>query len=124
MTDVDGSAEKDKAVIGVTAKGQEVLTRLLETGWFRTEAAAFQAAAAFALASDLDLPLDGSYGTKWNKGGALGSMLSFLEWYVPTSTPARQIEILAEAGLTAIGERLKPGANLTDVFSLREVSTF
>lgn len=112
-------ADRDKAVIGVSSAGQATLDRLIEIGWFRTEAAAFQAAASLALAAGLE-PIEGSYGTKWGRGGAFSSMLAFLEWYVPTPTPARYIEGLAEAGLALIQGRLRPGARLTDVFELQE----
>lgn len=114
----ESASGTDKSTIGATKSGEEVLTRLVDEGHFKTGIAAFQAAAMLALALDLPRP-DSSEktGTKWGTG-SITQTLAFLEWYVPSTTPARELESLGEAGLIYLAAKSQAGYRLSELFNL------
>ncbi len=55
----------------------------------------------------------------WNRGSVNSQILEFLEWYLPTETPARALEQLGNAGTAFIAERVSTGGyNLSEIFEL------
>jgi len=58
-------------------------------------------------------------GTKWNRGSVNPQMLTFLEWYLATSTPVRQLERLGNVGLAHITDKVATGGYaLSELFQL------
>jgi hypothetical protein len=113
------SAE-DKVTLAPSAAAQAVLDRLESDGHFREQAAAFQSAAALAIALDLDttkITAGGGSKTKWSSA-AFGDALAFVEWYLDTDQPVRTLERLGEAGLLHIASRLDSGYRITEIFSV------
>jgi len=120
MTDSNKPEERDKTTFGVSAAGQDVLDALSRAKLFKTDIAAFQAAAMLAL--NLNIQVDDtspSNGTKWSTSSVKPQALEFLEWYVPTKTPVRTLERFGNAGLSHIAERvLSGGYTMTEIFQL------
>lgn len=114
------SGEKDKVTFGVSTTGQDVLDALMRMKYFKSELGAFQAAASLAMS--LDLPareVNAANGTKWNRGSVNPQMLNFLEWYLGTSTPVRQLERLGNVGLAHIADKVATGGyTLSELFQL------
>lgn len=115
----------DKVTIGPSSANKEVLDDLVQQGYFRTQLGAFQAAAMLALRKKLDPATAASGSTAWNRGSVPREILDFLEWYVPTPTPARFLEQLGNVGTAYIAERVKTkGYDYSDLFDLpRDLST-
>ena len=117
---VEPSGEKDKVTFGVSSPGQDVLDALMRMKYFKSELGAFQAAASLAIG--LDLPareVTAANGTKWNRGSVNPQMLTFLEWYLATSTPVRQLERLGNVGLAHITDKVATGGYaLSELFQL------
>jgi len=113
-TDADG----DKRTIGPSAANKDVLEMLVQQGHFKTSVGAFQAAAMLALKMQLDphtAPI--SAGTMWNRGTVSSQVLDFLAWYLPTSSPARALEQLGNAGTAYIAEKVRSGGyGVTEIF--------
>jgi hypothetical protein len=112
--------DADKVTLGASAPNRDVLELLISQGHFKTSIGAFQAAAILAIRKGLDpasAPV--SAGTMWNRGSVNAQVLNFLEWYLPTTTPARALETLGNAGTDYIAERVRAGGyNLTELFEL------
>jgi hypothetical protein len=110
----------DKVTIGPSAANKDVLDLLVAQGHFNSSLAAFQAAAMLAIRKDLEAgSAPSSAGTMWNRGSVNRRVLDFLTWYVPTSTPARVLEQLGNAGTAYIADKVKTGGyRLTEIFDL------
>lgn len=117
---LDTVADGDKRTIGPSASNRDVLELLVHQGHFRTSIGAFQAAAMLAIRKGLEASnAPPSAGTMWNRGSVNSQILDFLEWYLPTKTPARALEQLGNAGTAYIAERVRTGGyNLTEIFEL------
>jgi hypothetical protein len=117
---VEAGFGNDKVTIGPSAANRDVLDLLVTQGHFSSSLAAFQAAAMLALRKDLEASsAPTSAGTMWNRGSVNRHILDFLSWYVPTSTPARVLEQLGNAGTAYIGEKVKTGGyRFTEIFEL------
>ena len=113
-------SDNDKVTIGPSAANKDVLDLLVTQGHFNSSLAAFQAAAMLALRKDLETSsAPASAGTMWNRGSVNRQILDFLTWYVPTTTPARVLEQLGNAGTAYIAEKVKTGGyRLTEIFEL------
>lgn len=112
--------DKDKVTLGPSIAAQAVLDRLEADGHFKEQAAAFQSAAALAIALDLDTSKvsAGAGGkTKWSSA-AFGDAVTFVEWYLKTDQPVRTLERLGEAGLIHIASRLDSGYRITEIFAV------
>jgi len=124
MTANDGAVEpganNDKVTIGPSAANKDVLDLLVTQGYFNSSLAAFQAAAMLAIRKDLEASsAPASAGTMWNRGSVNRQILDFLTWYMPTTTPARVLEQLGNAGTAYIAEKVKTGGyRLTEIFEL------
>jgi hypothetical protein len=129
MTANDGAIEdpvdNDKVTIGPSAANKDVLDLLVTQGHFNSSLAAFQAAAMLAIRRDLEASTaPASAGTMWNRGSVNRQILDFLAWYVPTTTPARVLEQLGNAGTAYIAEKVKTGGyRFTEIFDLPHIST-
>jgi hypothetical protein len=116
----DTATDADKRTIGPSTSNRDVLEMLVQQGHFRTSLGAFQAAAMLAIRKGLEASTaPPSAGTMWNRGSVNSQVLDFLEWYLPTKTPARALEQLGNAGTAYITERVRTGGyNLTEIFEL------
>jgi hypothetical protein len=112
--------DNDKVTFGPSAANKDVLDLLVKQGHFNSSLAAFQAAAMLALQKNLEITsAPASAGTMWNRGSVNRQILEFLTWYVPTTTPARVLEQLGNAGIAYIAEKVKTGGyRLTEIFEL------
>ena len=117
---VQPSGDRDKVTFGVSSTGQEVLDALMRMKFFKSELGAFQAAASLAMSADLPArEVNAANGTKWNRGSVNPQMLLFLEWYLGTSTPVRQLERLGNVGLAHIADKVATGGySLSELFQL------
>lgn len=117
---VEPEIDTDKITIGPSAANKDVLDLLVKQGHFNSSLAAFQAAAMLAIRKDLEpSSAPASAGTMWNRGSVNRQILDFLGWYVPTTTPARILEQLGNAGTAYIAEKVKTGGyRLTEIFDL------
>ena len=115
--------DEDKRTIGPSASNKEVLELLVQQGHFKTSLGAFQAAAMLAIRKKLDASAaPSSAGTMWNRGSVSSQVLDFLAWYLPTTTPARTLEQLGNAGTAYIAEKVKTGGySLTEIFDLPRI---
>lgn len=115
----------DKVTFGPSTANKDVLEDLVDQGYFQTSLGAFQAAAMLALRKKLDPSTAASGSTTWNRGSVPREILDFLEWYVPTPTPARVLEQLGNVGVAYIAERVKTkGWDYSELFDLpRDLST-
>jgi len=117
---LESPSEKDKVTFGVSSAAQDVLDALMRMKYFKSELGAFQAAASLAMS--LDLPareVNAANGTKWNRGSVNPQMLHFLEWYLVSSTPVRQLERLGNVGLAHIADKVATGGyTLSELFQL------
>jgi hypothetical protein len=124
MTAIDSAVEpgvnNDKVTIGPSAANKDVLDLLVTQGHFNSSLAAFQAAAMLAIRKDLEASsAPASAGTMWNRGSVNRQILDFLTWYVPTTTPARVLEQLGNAGTAYIAEKVRTGGyRLSEIFDL------
>jgi hypothetical protein len=120
---VEPGADNDKVTIGPSAGNKDVLDLLVTQGHFNSSLAAFQAAAMLAIRKDLEASsAPASAGTMWNRGSVNRQILDFLTWYVPTSTPARVLEQLGNAGTVYIAEKVRIGGyRLTEIFDLPQM---
>jgi hypothetical protein len=124
MTAIDSSVEpvpdNDKVTIGPSAANKDVLDLLVTQGHFSSSLAAFQAAAMLAIRKNLEASsAPTSAGTMWNRGSVNRKILDFLTWYVPTTTPARVLEQMGNAGTAYIAEKVKTGGyRLSEIFDL------
>lgn len=113
-------ADNDKVTIGPSAANKDILDLLVTQGHFNSSLAAFQASAMLAIQKDLEAssaPV--SAGTMWNRGSVNRQILDFLAWYLPTTTPARALEQLGNAGTAYIAEKVKTGGyRLSEIFDL------
>lgn len=123
MSDIDDTpvgVDQDKVTIGPSAANKDILDLLVSQGHFNSSVAAFQSAALLAVR--LGLPMDtapASAGTMWNRGTVNRQLLEFLAWYVPTSTPARALEQLGNAGTDHIAEKVRTGGyRLSEILEL------
>lgn len=114
MAEKEVLGTQDKNQIGVTPAGREILEKLKDD-YFASEKAAFQAAIALALELGLEPSNEAGYETKWGLG-TMSEVLDFLQWYVPTDTPARFAERLGEAGLAHISTKLDIGRTISEIF--------
>ena len=114
MADEESAGPQDKNQIGVTPHGRETLEKL-KGSHFASEKAAFQAAVSLALELGLEPSNESRYETKWGLG-TMSEVLDFLQWYIPTDTPARHAEKLGEAGLSYISSRIELGRSLSEIF--------
>jgi hypothetical protein len=112
--------DSDKVTIGPSADNKDVLDLLVTQGHFNSSLAAFQAAAMLAIRKGLEASsAPTSAGTMWNRGSVNRQILDFLAWYVPTTTPARVLEQLGNAGTAYIAEKVKTGGyRLSEIFDL------
>jgi hypothetical protein len=112
--------DSDKVTIGPSADNKDVLDLLVTQGHFNSSLAAFQAAAMLAIRKGLEASsAPTSAGTMWNRGSVNRQILDFLAWYVPTTTPARVLEQLGNAGTAYISEKVKTGGyRLSEIFDL------
>jgi hypothetical protein len=117
---VEHAVDNDKVTIGPSAANKDVLDLLVTQGHFNSSLAAFQAAAMLAIRKDLEASsAPASAGTMWNRGSVNRQILDFLAWYVPTTTPARVLEQLGNAGTAYIAEKVRTGGyRLTEIFDL------
>ena len=117
---VEHATDSDKVTIGPSAANKDVLDLLVKQGHFNSSLVAFQAAAMLAIRKDLEASsAPTSAGTMWNRGSVNRQILDFLAWYVPTTTPARVLEQLGNAGTAYIAEKVKTGGyRLTEIFDL------
>ncbi len=113
-------ADNDKVTFGPSAANKDVLDLLVTQGHFNSSLAAFQAAAMLAIQKDLEASsAPASAGTMWNRGSVNRQILDFLAWYLPTTTPARALEQLGNAGTAYIAEKVKTGGyRLSEIFDL------
>lgn len=113
----------DKVTLGPSASNRDVLELLVTQGHFKTSLGAFQAAAMFAVHKRLDPNTASvSAGTMWNRGSVSRQVLDFLEWYLPTTTPARALESLGNAGVDYLAEKVRAGGyNLSELFDLPQL---
>jgi hypothetical protein len=124
MTAMDSTVEpgvnNDKVTIGPSAANKDVLDLLVTQGHFNSSLAAFQAAAMLAIRKDLEASsAPASAGTMWNRGSVNRQILDFLTWCVPTTTPARVLEQLGNAGTAYIAEKVRTGGyRLSEIFDL------
>jgi hypothetical protein len=125
---VNDSAEQavdsDKVTIGPSAANKDVLDLLVTQGHFNSSLAAFQAAAMLAIRKDLEAnSAPASAGTMWNRGSVNRQILDFLAWYIPTTTPARVLEHLGNAGTAYIAEKVKTGGyRFSEIFDLPDMA--
>jgi len=105
--------DSDKKQIGLTAKGQADLDKVMESGWFKEEQDAYRLAIAVALAGGVAAPAEELTGisTKYNFGGGVdveGLVRSLIGIFAPehVSSPGRHAERLAHAGLAILASRL------------------
>jgi hypothetical protein len=122
---VEPEADNDKVTIGPSGANKDVLDLLVKQGHFNSSLAAFQAAAILAIRKELELSsAPASAGTMWNRGSVNRQILDFLTWYVPTTTPARVLEQLGNAGTAYITEKVKTGGyRLTEIFELPQIDS-
>lgn len=120
---VEPGADNDKVTIGPSAANKDVLDLLVTQGHFNSSLAAFQAAAMLAIRKDLEASsAPASAGTMWNRGSVNRQILDFLTWYVPTTTPARVLEQLGNAGTAYIAEKVRTGGyRFTEIFELPQM---
>lgn len=110
--DASGDQKSSRTSIGLSAAGERAMEAIMAKQWFVTNAAAFRAAVAYAIANDLPPSPAGSYKTIWgvatlnkNDFGATVALMLGID------DPWGAVEGLADAGLRAIAER----ASLADV---------
>src|SRR5262249_51961103 len=117
---VEPGSDNDKVTIGPSATNKDVLDLLVTQGHFNSSLAAFQAAAMLAIRKELEASgAPASAGTMWNRGSVNRQILEFLSWYMPTTTPARVLEQMGNAGTAYISEKVKTGGyTLTEIFEL------
>lgn len=104
--------------------GEEVVKRLVSSGWFATEVAAFQAAIAVALARDLTIDrseMRGSTTTKFNVG-TLDPLVVVLVSQFSSNVvqPYETANTLAEAGLLYLGTLLDDDVRMSKALGLVE----
>lgn len=111
----------DKTNIRTSEANADVLEILVKQGHFVTQLGAFQAAAMLALRKDLPpVEIPSSGGLNYNQG-SFKQVVDFLTWYVPTTTPARLLEQLGNAGTAYIGEKVKSGGyTFTEIFEVAQ----
>lgn len=114
MSNEEARTAQDKNQIGVTPAGRDTLEKL-KGEYFASEKAAFQAAIALALEIGLDPSNEVGFETKWGLG-TMSEVLDFLQWYVPTDTPARYAERLGDSGLKYINSRIEIGRTISEIF--------
>jgi hypothetical protein len=117
---MESGPDEDKVTIGPSGANKDILELLVTQGHFNSSIAAFQAAAMLAIRKNLEpSSAPASAGTMWNRGSVNRQVLEFLSWYVPTTTPARVLEQLGNAGTAYIAEKVKTGGyRLTEIFEL------
>lgn len=122
-TEHEDRPDEDRKTFGVSASNRETLEALVNEGHFRTAIGAFQSAAMFAIQKNLDPTLaPSSTGTMWNRGSVNSQVLEFLTWYLPTSTPVRELALYGNTGLAYISEKVKSGGyDLSEIFELPEL---
>lgn len=103
---------------------EEVVRRLVSSGWFATEVAAFQAAIAVALARDLTIDrseMRGSTTTKFNRGTLDPLVVDLVSQFSSSvEQPYETANMLAEAGLRYLGTLLEDDVKLTTALGLAE----
>lgn len=113
----------DKATLGVTAAGADVLAKIMDRDdLFNTEAAAFKAAIALALSLELEIsevPLP--IRTKWALGGIMSDVIELIGWYRESDRPVELANKLAEAGLLHIAAEIEVGTSIDRLFSVQAV---
>lgn len=114
MSNEEPRTSQDKNQIGVTPAGRDTLEKL-KGDYFASEKAAFQAAIALALEIGLEPSTEIGFETKWGLG-TMGEVLEFLQWYVPTDTPARYAERLGDAGLKYVDSKIEIGRTVSEIF--------
>lgn len=114
MSNEEQRTSQDKNQIGVTPAGRDTLEKL-KGDYFASEKAAFQAAIALALEIGLEPSTEIGFETKWGLG-TMGEVLEFLQWYVPTDTPARYAERLGDAGLKYVDSKIEIGRTVSEIF--------
>lgn len=117
---IGSEADDDKITIGPSSSNKDVLEMLVLQGHYKTALGAFQAAAMLAIRKGIDRSsAPPSAGTMWNRGSVNPQVLEFLTWYLPTTSPARALEQLGNAGTAYIAEKVKTGSySLTEIFEL------
>jgi hypothetical protein len=120
---MESGPDDDKVTIGPSVGNKDILELLVKQGHFNSSIAAFQAAAMLAIRKNLEISsAPTSAGTMWNRGSVNRQVLDFLTWYVPTTTPARVLEQLGNAGTAYIAEKVKTGGyRLTEIFELPRI---
>lgn len=113
--------EPDKATLGVTDFGGEILTGLMKRDdLFSSEAAAFKSAVALALSLGLEPTQDPfRIKTKWGSGGTMSDLMELVGWYGETDRPVDLANRLADAGLRQLAEQVKIGAPVAALYSLK-----
>lgn len=120
---------EDKKQIGLTKAGQEALTVLMAEDRFASESDAYKFGIAYAIATDLkpeDAP-EGGYGTKFNAAGGIdidrviADLLRVLQAGDP-ERPYTTAERLAEAGITALAQRIENHESLAEILAALEDS--
>jgi hypothetical protein len=112
----------DRTTVRVSTRAQDVLTRLTsgDAALFRTELAAYLAAAALAVRKGLD-PVEQSEiagQTKWNRGsGAIGQWELLTTVFLDTAEPIAALMGHAEAGLRFLEDRIDRGRTPSEIFS-------
>lgn len=111
----------DKATLGVTESGAEVLEKIMtRPDLFATEAAAFKSAVALALSLGLEPTGDPiRIRTKWSLGGIMNDLAEMVSWYADTETPVDMANRLADAGLAHLADLVDLGAPVGALFSLQ-----
>lgn len=107
MTNSQVPSTASRVTIGLTPQGVAALAVVMDKKWFATEAGAFKAAVAFALANDLPPTSGGSYNTIWNvgsldRGGDFNATVSLL---LGVADAWSVIPALGDAGLRALADR-------------------
>lgn len=107
MTSSSASATTSRVTVGLTPAGVTALAVIMDKKWFATEAGAFKAAVAYALANDVPPTQAGSYNTIWNvgsldRGGDFSATVSLL---LGATDAWALIPALGDAGLRALAER-------------------
>jgi hypothetical protein len=108
------SNDKDDLIFFSVTEEDKVVLRQLSESLFNTEAAAFKACVALALAEGIP-PLDVVKGsTTWNVA-TMSDLLDFVRWHQSTETPVRLCNSLGHAGIAHVRKQLASGLEAAEI---------
>lgn len=115
----------DKVNIGLTVAANKVAERLMESGLFKDKMTVAKFGLAYAVKNTLDtsmeeIELGEGRGASWNIGSFDGDKYLhtlMIVMYPDSDTPYRQLEILMNTGLIAIGKVIE-GDGLSEISAL------